>query len=84
MGSEASVSIRPESVELSTQRPADLPNVWEGVVGTRAFLGDAVDHIVAIEKFEIRVRSLPNLSLEPGTKVYAKLPADKVALVPIG
>ncbi len=84
IGSEASVSIRPESVELSTQRPTDLQNVWEGVVGTRAFLGDAVDHIVAIDKFEIRVRSLPNLSLEPGTKVFAKLPADKVALVPIG
>ncbi|HEY0889100.1 MAG TPA: ABC transporter ATP-binding protein [Nocardioides sp.] len=82
-GSEVSVSIRPEAVELYTQRPADLQNVWEGVVGTRAFLGDAVDHLVAVDKLELRVRSLPNLSLEPGTKVFAKLPSDKLALVPI-
>jgi iron(III) transport system ATP-binding protein len=83
-GTEVSVSIRPETVDLTTQRPGDLQNVLEGTVGTRAFLGDAVDHLVNIGKLEIRVRSLPNLSLEAGTKVYVKLPADKLALVPIG
>jgi iron(III) transport system ATP-binding protein len=84
VGAEVSVSILPEAVELHTQRPADLQNVWEGVVGTRAFLGDAVDHLVAVDKVELRVRSLPNLSLQPGTTVFAKLPTDKLALVPIG
>ncbi len=49
-GREVSISIRPEAVELHTQRPADLQNVWEGVVGTRAFLGDAVDHLVSVDK----------------------------------
>ena len=83
-GTEVSVSIRPETVELTTQRPADLQNVLEGTVGTRAFLGDAVDHLVNVGKLEIRVRSLPNLSLEAGTQVFVKLPADKLALVPIG
>ncbi|MGW5671814.1 ABC transporter ATP-binding protein [Micromonospora sp. NPDC003776] len=83
-GTEVSVSIRPETVDLTTQRPADLQNVLEGTVGTRAFLGDAVDHLVNVGKLEIRVRSLPNLSIEAGTKVFVKLPADKLALVPIG
>jgi iron(III) transport system ATP-binding protein len=83
-GTEVSVSIRPETVELTTQRPVDLQNVLEGTVGTRAFLGDAVDHLVNVGKLEIRVRSLPNLSLEAGTPVYVKLPADKLSLVPIG
>jgi len=83
VGTEVSVSIRPETVELTTQRPVDLRNVLEGTVGTRAFLGDAVDHIVNVGKLQIRVRSLPNLSLEAGTQVYIKLPADKLALVPI-
>ena len=82
-GSEVSAAIRPESIELVTQRPSDLHNVWEGVVGTRAFLGDAVDHIVKIGKLELRARSLPNVSLEPGTEVFLKLPADKLSLVPI-
>ncbi|MEV0809679.1 ABC transporter ATP-binding protein [Micromonospora sp. NPDC050200] len=83
-GTKVSVSIRPETVDLTTQRPADLQNVLEGTVGTRAFLGDAVDHLVNVGKLEIRVRSLPNLSIEAGTKVFVKLPADKLALVPIG
>ena len=83
-GTEVSVSIRPETVELSTERPAALQNVFEGTVGTRAFLGDAVDHLVTVGKLEVRVRSLPNLSLEAGTKVFVTLPADKLSLVPIG
>ena len=83
-GTEVSVSIRPEAVQLTTDRPADLENVLEGTVATRAFLGDAVDHLINIGKLVIRVRSLPNLSLEAGTEVFVKLPADKLALVPIG
>ncbi len=83
IGTEVSAAIRPESLELSTARPADLQNVWEGVVGTRAFLGDAVDHLVRIGKLELRARSLPSLSLEPGTAVFMKLPAEKLSLVPI-
>ena len=82
-GTEVSVSIRPEALELSTTRPADMQNVWEGVVGTRAFLGDAVDHLVSIGKVELRARSLPDLSLQPGTPVFVRLPADKLSLVPI-
>jgi iron(III) transport system ATP-binding protein len=82
-GAEVSVAIRPESLELSTARPAEPQNVWEGVVGTRAFLGDAVDHLVRIGDREVRVRSLPNLSLEAGTQVFVRLPADKLSLVPI-
>ena len=84
MGAEVSAAIRPESLELSTTRPAEPRNVWEGVVGTRAFLGDAVDHLVQIGSLELRVRSLPSLSLEAGTRVFVRLPADKLSLVPIG
>ena len=82
-GSEVSVSIRPEAMSIFTERPSGLKNLWEGVVSTRAFLGDAVDHIVTIGKLQLRERSLPNQSIEPGTKVYVSLPADKLALVPI-
>ena len=83
VGTEVSAAIRPEALELSTERPGDLQNVWEGVVSTRAFLGDAVDHLITIGKRELRARSLPNLSLEPGTHVHVTLPADKLSLVPI-
>jgi iron(III) transport system ATP-binding protein len=82
-GTEISASIRPESVELLTERPADVKNVWQGVVSTRAFLGDAVDHVVTVGKLEVRARCLPSLSVEAGTSVYIRMPADKLSLVPL-
>ena len=77
------VSIRPECVQLTTVRPSDVPNLWEGEVTTRAFLGDSVDHIVAVGKHEIRARCAPSVSIEPGTTVFVRFEDDKLALVPI-
>jgi iron(III) transport system ATP-binding protein len=85
VGSEAIVSVRPEAVEVSRES-ADgrVPNEWSGEVVTRAFLGDAVDHVVKVGKVEIRNRSNPNISIEPGTTVYLRMEPDLLALVPVG
>jgi iron(III) transport system ATP-binding protein len=82
-GNEVVVSIRPEAVMLSTERPVGAKNVWEGNVTTRAFLGDAVDHVVAVGKHEIRARCLPHVSHAPGTNVYLDMEPSKLALVPV-
>jgi iron(III) transport system ATP-binding protein len=82
-GTEVVVTIRPECVQLTTERPHDLLNVWEGTVTTRAFLGDSVDHIVAVGKHEIRARCAPSTSVAPGTSVYLRLEDDKLSLVPV-
>jgi iron(III) transport system ATP-binding protein len=50
---------------------------------TRAFLGEAVDHVVAVGKHEIRTRGNPSVSIEPGTQVYLRLDPARLALVPI-
>ncbi len=85
VGSDVIVSIRPEAVELSTAAPTGTsPNEWQGKVVTRAFLGDAVDHIVAVGKHEIRNRSNPSVSIEPGTDVSVRMNPEKLALVPVG
>ena len=54
-----------------------------GTVVTRAFLGDAVDHVVAVGKHEIRARTNPDISIEPGTQVYLQLDPSKISLVPV-
>jgi iron(III) transport system ATP-binding protein len=82
-GHDVVVSIRPEAVELSTQAPAGVPNVWSGTVVTRAFLGDAVDHVVAVGKQEVRARVTPDISIEPGTQVYLHMDPAKISLVPV-
>ena len=74
-------SIRPESVELSTERLVG-ENVWQGRVAARAFLGDAVDHVVAVGGIEMRVRTAPTVSIQPKTEVFVQLNADSLSLVP--
>jgi iron(III) transport system ATP-binding protein len=84
VGEEVVVSIRPEAVELSTgSRMGAVPNEWNGTVVTRAFLGDSVDHVVAIGKHEVRARVSPTVSIEPGTQVYLQLDPAKISLVPV-
>ena len=83
IGSAALASIRPESIEISVERPSDPRNVWSGVVTTRAFLGEAIDHLVAIGKREIHVRSTPATSIEPGSPVHLRFDPSKISLVPM-
>jgi len=82
-GTEVVVSIRPEAVTLTAEHPAGAENVWYGNVTTRAFLGDAVDHVVAVGKHEIRARCLPHISHAPGTPVYLNMQPGKLSLVPV-
>jgi iron(III) transport system ATP-binding protein len=81
-GAEVLLSIRPECVDLSTTPVSRAVNAWQGEVLTRAFLGDAVDHVVGVGKLEIRTRSNPTVSIAPGTQVHLVVDPASVALVP--
>src|SRR3954451_10048621 len=82
-GDDVVVSIRPEAVDVSRESRPGTANEWHGTVVTRAFLGDAVDHVVAVGKHEIRARTNPEISIEPGTQVYLQLDPAKISLVPV-
>jgi iron(III) transport system ATP-binding protein len=83
LGATVTLSIRPEAIELRTDPVAtSVPNRLRGTVVNRAFLGDSVDHVVAIGKAELRNRSNPAQSIVPGTEVTLVIDPDKVALVP--
>ena len=84
VGSEVLLSIRPESIDLSlTSCEGAVANEWSGQIQTRAFMGDAVDHVVSVGKLEIRNRSNPTQSIEPHTRVYLTFDPNKVTLVPV-
>ena len=84
-GNEVVVSIRPEALTLDVDGArTGQPNVWAGTVRTRAFLGDAVDHIVAVGEQELRARGNPSVSVEPGVQVQVHLDPSKLSLVPAG
>ena len=81
LGAEVVVSLRPESLEIGTQRPADARNQWRGNVVTRAFLGDSADYVVSVGKLELRVRCNPSVSVPPGTEVHLTVPPEQVIMV---
>src|SRR6266511_3388293 len=82
-GTEVLLSIRPESMELSTDsRAPTARNEWRGSVLTRAFLGDSPDHVVGVGKYKLRVRSNPTVSIEPGREVYLRVEPSSVVIVP--
>jgi len=82
-GTEVLLSIRPESMELSTDsRAPTARNEWRGSVLTRAFLGDSTDHVVGVGKYKLRVRSNPTVSIEPGREVYLRVEPSSVVIVP--
>jgi iron(III) transport system ATP-binding protein len=82
VGADVLLSIRPECVEIATARRPGAVNEWAGEVLTRAFLGDAVDHVVGVGKLEMRTRSNPTQTIEPGTRVHLTVDPAKVTLVP--
>ncbi len=85
VGGDVVVSIRPEAVDLALEPSLGaVRNEWHGTVVARAFLGDAVDHVVAVGKHELRARGNPSVSIEPGTQVYLQLDPSKISLVPVG
>ncbi len=83
LGSRVVVCIRPEHVGLRAgDPPPDDQPAWEGVVQARAFLGESVDHVVAVGGLEVRARCNPTLSIPPGTRVWLTFPDTACTLIP--
>jgi iron(III) transport system ATP-binding protein len=84
VGEEVIAAVRPESLEISTTGWGNRANEWPGTVTNRAFLGDAIDHIVRVGQGSLRVRGNPAVSIKPGTEIFVATEPSKVTLVPVG
>jgi iron(III) transport system ATP-binding protein len=83
-GDEVVVSARPEHIALTTELNGGGPNRWQGRVGARAFLGEVVDHVVAVGPTEIRVRCNSTISIPPETDVTLVFNQEALTLIPAG
>jgi iron(III) transport system ATP-binding protein len=76
-GAPVVVSIRPELVTMTERAAGTAPRTgaWDGVVQTRAYLGEAADHLVMVNggAVELRIRTSPGASLHPGAVVDVNL-----------
>ena len=76
------VSVRPEDVELSEERPAG-ENVWSGRVEQKVFLGEAVDFQVAVGARTLFSRRHPTLRTKPGEAIFVQLSPDKCVVLKV-
>jgi iron(III) transport system ATP-binding protein len=83
VGAKVTVAFRPQHLQMEKE-PDSIRAVghWTGVVRTRAYLGEFVDHVVDVNGIELRVRADPRISLEPGTQVALRLTPADCSLLP--
>jgi iron(III) transport system ATP-binding protein len=82
VGQSAFVSVRPEHVTFAIDPQRQGPNVWHGQVVARAFLGEAVDHLVSVGALEIKTRNNPRLTVPPGEDVTLYLEREACHVLP--
>jgi iron(III) transport system ATP-binding protein len=81
---EVTVSVRPEHLSIEPGEVTPAPNRWPGRVHTRAFLGEAVDHLVQVGEVTLRVRANPRISIPEQHAVVITVPEEAVTLLPRG
>ena len=71
------VSVRPEDVALTENRPGSGKNVWEGTVDQKVFLGEVVDFQVKLGERMLLSRQHPSLRTPIGNSIYIQLDPEK-------
>lgn len=82
-GEAVLLAIRPEAIGLREGAPTrQTPNELEGKVTARSFMGDSVDHMVAVNGLELRVRTNPDISIPADSQVTLTIEASNLSLIP--
>ncbi|MDA1184964.1 MAG: ABC transporter ATP-binding protein [Acidobacteria bacterium] len=76
------VSVRPEDVELTEDRPAG-GNVWEGRVDQKVFLGEAVEFQVKVGARTLLSRRHPTLRTKIGDAIFVQLDPEKCVVLKV-
>ena len=80
-GDQVVISLRPEDVHVSAQRP-DTPNAFEGVVEAKLFLGEFIEFQIKLGDTMMLARVHPSFSPQVGTKVYVGMNPEKCVAIP--
>jgi iron(III) transport system ATP-binding protein len=81
-GERVSVSVRPEDVELTEERPAG-DNVWQGRVAQKVFLGEALDFQVTVGPRTLLSRRHPTLRTKVGEPIWVQLDPEKCVVLKV-
>jgi iron(III) transport system ATP-binding protein len=83
VGDKVILSIRPEDVELSDERPAEIGvNSWQAMVDQKVFLGEAMDFRITIGSRTLLSRSHPSIRTPIGHPIWAYVDPSKSVAMP--
>jgi iron(III) transport system ATP-binding protein len=75
-GDSVLISVRPEDVELTEQRPNGA-NVIEGKVDFKVFLGEYMDYQIKVGEHQVLARVHPSFKASVGSTVYLRMNPEK-------
>jgi iron(III) transport system ATP-binding protein len=84
VGAPVVVAARPEHIEITPGVNGAAPNVWNGRIQVRSFLGEVVDHVVSVGSRELRARCNSKVSIPPETDVTVRFHQEAFSLIPAG
>ena len=76
-GDAVALSVRPEDLVLDEARPAGAPNLLEGLVQAREFLGECVNIEIRVGEERLLARAHPSQRTGIGKPIFVSLPAEK-------
>ena len=82
-GDKVVLSIRPEDVELSDVKPADVSvNAWHAMVDQKVFLGEAMDMRIKVGERILLARTHPSIRTPIGQPIWAHVNPHKSVAMP--
>jgi iron(III) transport system ATP-binding protein len=78
---EMSLSVRPEDVRLSVERPSHTANVVQGRIEYVLFLGDAIEYHVSVGNELLIARLHPDLEFKRREDVFVDFPVQRCVVV---
>ena len=82
VGNSAVVMVRPESINLHTERPGNAANFIEGKIGAAMFLGEYVDCTVELGTNVLQTHQRHTLQVRRGDPVWIELPPGDCMALP--
>jgi iron(III) transport system ATP-binding protein len=81
-GQKVVLSIRPEDVHLTEERPPSPVNTWNMLVDQKVFLGEAMDFRVKLGDRTLLSRTHPSVRTPIGQRIWASIDAEKSIAMP--
>ncbi len=83
VGDKVVLSIRPEDVQLTEEKPAEVGvNSWQAMVAQKVFLGEAIDFRITIANRTLLSRTHPSVRTPIGQPIWAYVNPNKSVAMP--